>query len=57
MEKLPYEAPSLTRWGSISDLTQGTGQTNDTDDFETCPPQMEAFVGSNDTLPPPMVCT
>ena len=49
--KLPYESPTLSRWGSISDLTQGQGQTNATDDFTTCPPtdKQEPFVGSNDT--------
>jgi hypothetical protein len=48
MNKLPYEAPKLSTWGSITDLTQGAGQTNASDDFESCPPQMDAFVGSND---------
>jgi hypothetical protein len=46
--KLPYESPTLSKWGSITDLTQGVGMTNATDDFESCPPQMDAFVGSND---------
>ena len=49
--KLPYESPTLSRWGSISDLTQGQGMTLSSDDFETCPPEqsdMDAFIGSND---------
>jgi hypothetical protein len=48
MNKQPYEAPVLNRWGSISDLTQGQGMTNSSDDFISCPPEMDAFVGSND---------
>ena len=48
MNKLPYEAPKLSTRGSISDLTQGTGKTESSDDFVSCPPQMDAFVGSND---------
>jgi hypothetical protein len=47
MNKLPYEAPKLSTWGSITDLTQGTGMTYQTDDFETCLPDM-TFIGSND---------
>ena len=46
--KLPYESPTLSRWGSISDLTQGQGMTTSSDDFISCPPEMDAFVGSND---------
>jgi hypothetical protein len=48
MNKLPYEAPKLSSWGSITDLTQGTGMTYQTDDFLSCPPEMDAFRGSND---------
>jgi hypothetical protein len=46
--KMPYQSPTLTKWGSITDLTQGTGMTTSSDDFVSCPPQMDAFVGSND---------
>jgi hypothetical protein len=46
--KLPYESPKLSKWGSITDLTQGQGMTTSSDDFISCPPQMPAFVGSND---------
>ena len=46
--KLPYESPTLSKWGSITDLTQGQGMTNSTDDFISCPPEMDAFTGSND---------
>ncbi len=46
--KLPYQSPSLSKWGSITDLTQGSGMTTSSDDFVSCPPQMDAFVGSND---------
>jgi hypothetical protein len=48
MNKLPYEAPKLSTWGSITDLTRGTGRTNATDDFTTCLPPNQEFVGSND---------
>jgi hypothetical protein len=46
--KAQYQSPSVTTWGSISDLTQGTGMTTSSDDFISCPPEMDAFVGSND---------
>jgi hypothetical protein len=51
--KLPYESPTLSKWGSITDLTQGTGRTNSSDDFTSCLPEMNpdedtSFVGSND---------
>jgi hypothetical protein len=48
VNKQPYEAPTLSRWGSISDLTQGQGMTNETDEFVSCPPKQEPFTGSND---------
>lgn len=46
--KTHYQSPSVTTWGSISDLTQGQGMTNSSDDFVSCPPQKDAFIGSND---------
>lgn len=42
-----YESPKLSSWGSITDLTQGQGMTNSSDDFTTCHPTMDAFIGSN----------
>ena len=54
--KLPYESPSLSKWGSITDLTQGQGMTTSSDDFETCPPAMDDFIGSNDTVAPGTEC-
>lgn len=54
--KLPYHAPTLKKWGSITDLTQGQGQTNATDNYTTCPPVQAPFVGSNEAAPPPMQC-
>jgi len=54
--KMRYEAPKLNSWGSITDLTQGQGMTTSSDDFISCPPQMDSFGGSNETSPPPMQC-
>jgi hypothetical protein len=50
VNKLPYEAPSLTTWGSVSDLTQGLGKTQFTDDF-TCTVGEEEFEGSTGHCP------
>jgi hypothetical protein len=45
--KLPYQSPTLTKWGSITDLTQGQGKSSATDSFTSIHKDVE-FVGSND---------
>jgi ABC-type glucose/galactose transport system permease subunit len=49
--KQSYVRPSLTEWGTVSDLTQGMGQTYSTDDH-TCVVGMMEFTGSTGKCPP-----
>ena len=46
--KLPYQSPTLKKWGSITDLTQGQGMSNSTDSFTSVNNDDTQFVGSND---------
>jgi hypothetical protein len=48
-----YTSPTVTSWGTITDLTLGNGMTFSTDDFVSCTPEgpfseeKGGFVGSN----------
>jgi len=49
-EKQAYEAPNVESWGTISEVTQGTGMTSETDDFTSATPSgpfSDGFIGSN----------
>lgn len=46
--KKAYDAPILTEWGTVSDLTHGTGHTNFTDAEACTNPGDETFYGSSD---------
>ena len=48
--KMPYSAPRLSEWGTVADLTQGLGQTENTDDF-TCTVGKATFDGSTGHCP------
>ena len=47
MEK-SYEPPTLTQWGTVADLTQGTGTTQYTDNSPCTNPGGVTFYGSSD---------
>jgi hypothetical protein len=47
-----YSPPSVTTWGTISDLTQGNGRSFATDNFTSCVINgkgevVQTFTGSN----------
>ena len=42
-----YQPPTLTQWGTVADLTQGTGTTNFTDDGLCTTPGGVTFEGSS----------
>jgi hypothetical protein len=46
--KKPYHSPSLTEWGTVSELTQGTGHTQYTDAEPCTTPGDVTFYGSSD---------
>lgn len=46
-----YAPPTITRWGSVADITRGMGNTSSTDDF-TCTAGNNTFTGSTGMCPP-----
>ena len=45
--KKVYEVPTFTEWGTVSELTQGTGESNYTDAEACSTPAGVTFYGSS----------
>lgn len=46
-EKQAYETPKVESWGTISEVTQGNGMSQSTDDFVSATGNGDTFTGSN----------